>query len=57
MPRITVLAVVFFFAILSGCSEKPPRGDPEGGHAYNQPPQSPLHERTLQQGESERIGN
>ncbi len=43
---------------LGSCSEKPPRPDPEGSHGYsNLAPQHPAYERTLEQGESERIGN
>ena len=43
---------------LAACSEKPPRADPEKSRAYsNETPQHPAYERTLQQGESERIGN
>ena len=45
-------------AALASCSEKPPRPDPEGKHAHsNAMPQHPAYERTLEQGESERIGN
>jgi len=43
---------------LAACSEKPPRADPEGDDGYrNETPQHPVHERTLNQGESERMGN
>jgi hypothetical protein len=49
------------FAILAGatlaaCSEKPPRLDPEAVQAYNvENGPSPLVERTLNQGESDRM--
>ena len=56
-PTIHVLAMVFAVAGLTACNEKPPRSDPERGHAYNQSPQSPLYERTRNQGESDRFGN
>ena len=43
---------------LSSCSEKPSRIDPEGKRGYsNEMPQHPVYERTVEQGESERIGN
>lgn len=43
---------------LASCSEKSPRSDPEGHRAYsNATPQHPAYERTVKQGESERIGN
>jgi hypothetical protein len=43
--------------LLSACSEKAPRADPEKGHDYNgvNGP-SQLFERTQTQGESERMG-
>lgn len=51
---ISILAAM----VLAACSEKPPRLDPEGGDAYsNEMPQHPMHERTLNQGESERMRN
>ena len=44
-------------ALLGACSEKPPRADPEGVPAYNvENGPSPLAERTLNQGESQRLG-
>ncbi|HZO02160.1 MAG TPA: hypothetical protein VFB93_13270 [Burkholderiales bacterium] len=43
---------------LAACSEKPPRPDPEGDRGYsNETQQNPAYERTLKQGESERMGN
>lgn len=51
---ISILAAM----ALSSCSEKPPRPDPEGTHGYsNETPQHPVYERTVKQGESERLGN
>lgn len=60
MSRSSIGLVISVFAgmALAACSEKPPRADPEGGDAFrNEVPQHPVHERTLNQGESERIGN
>ena len=52
-----VLAVLAAMALAS-CGEKLPRSDPEGHRAYsNATPQHPAYERTVEQGESERIGN
>lgn len=43
---------------LASCGEKPPRPDPEGTRGYtNEAPQHPAYQRTLKQGESERIGS
>jgi hypothetical protein len=43
---------------LGACSEKAPRPDPEGIHGTsNAMPQHPVYERTVNQGESERMGN
>jgi hypothetical protein len=43
---------------LVSCGEKPPRADPEARKAYrNETPQNPAYERTLKQGESERMGD
>ena len=51
-----VLAVVVLAVAFSACSEKPPRPDPEGEQAYNnQNGDNPLRERTLKQGESDRM--
>ena len=53
----TALSILAAMALAS-CSEKPPRADPETGDGYrNEMPQHPVHERTLNQGESERMGN
>lgn len=53
----TALSILAAIA-LAACSEKPPRPDPEGVHGYgNTMPQHPVYERTVEQGESERIGN
>lgn len=53
----TALSILAAMA-LSSCSEKPSRADPEGQHGYsNEMPQHPVYERTVEQGESERIGN
>lgn len=42
---------------LAFCGEKESRADPEGHRAYsNATPQHPAYERTLKQGESERMG-
>jgi len=60
MSRTLIGAALSILAAmaLAACSEKPPRADPEGGDAYhNEMPQHPVRERTLNQGESERIGN
>ena len=52
-----VLSILAAMA-LSSCSEKSPRTDPEGHRGYsNATPQHPAYERTVEQGESERIGN
>lgn len=43
---------------LAACGEKPPRPDPEGSRGYtNEVPQHPAVQRTLKQGESQRIGS
>jgi predicted small lipoprotein YifL len=56
LTRILILIVAAI--ALAACGEKPPRADPEGKRGYsNQAPQHPAHERTLNQGEPERIGN
>lgn len=47
-----LLVAALAAASLAACSEKPPRLDPEGEHAYNaEPGPSPMRERTLKQGE------
>jgi len=51
---ISILAAI----ALGACSEKAPRPDPEGIHGTsNAMPQHPMYERTVNQGESERMGN
>lgn len=60
MSRTLISTALFILAAmaLAACNEKPPRADPETRDAYrNDRPQNPAHERTLNQGESERIGN
>jgi hypothetical protein len=60
MPRSLINAVLPILAAmaLASCGEKAPRSDPEGPRAYsNETPQHPLYERTMEQGESERMGN
>lgn len=53
----TALSMVAAMALAS-CGEKPPRSDPEGSRGYsNAAPQHPAYQRTLKQGESERIGS
>ena len=59
MSRSLVNAVFAILAAmaLASRSEKSPRSDPEGHRAYsNATPQHPVYERTLKQGESERMG-
>ena len=52
-----VLSILAAMALAS-CSERAPRSDPEGHRAYsNATPQHPAYERTMEQGESERMGN
>jgi hypothetical protein len=54
----TLLTTLLAAALLGACSEKPPRPDPEGVAAYNvENGPSPLAERTVNQGESERISH
>ena len=53
----TALSILAAMA-LGACSEKPPRPDPEGIHGTsNVMPQHPVYERTVNQGESERMGD
>ena len=55
---INVVLSILAAMALASCSEKSPRSDPEGHRAYsNATPQHPAYERTVKQGESERIGN
>ncbi|MGQ0655791.1 MAG: hypothetical protein ACT4P4_26635 [Betaproteobacteria bacterium] len=58
-PRLIDVALAILAAMaLAGCSERPDRADPEQGNRIgNETPQHPAHQRTLNQGESERIGN
>jgi hypothetical protein len=54
----TVLIAVLAAAFLVACSEKAPRPDPEAVPAYNvENGPSPLAERTVNQGESERLSH
>jgi hypothetical protein len=54
--RILLMAVVAL-ALTSACSEKPPRPDPEHKATINlQKGSNATAERTLEQGESERMG-
>lgn len=61
MPRSLINAALLILTAmaLASCGEKPPRPDPEEGpRAYsNETPQNPGYERTVRQGESERMGN
>ena len=70
MPRILINAAVSILTVmalaaclaaivaLAACGEKPSRPDPEGHRSYsNEAPQNPAYERTVRQGESERMGN
>jgi len=60
MSRSLISAALSIIAAmtLAACSEKPPRPDPEGDRGYsNETQQNPAYERTLKQGESERMGN
>lgn len=59
MPRSLINAVLSILSAmaLASCGEKAPRSDPEGQHGYsNETPQHPAYERTVKQGESERMG-
>ena len=50
---LLILALLFALALtVAACGEKPPRGDPGPGPAYNdQPLPTPMRDRTLRQGE------
>jgi hypothetical protein len=53
---LTVIAVGATL-VLGACQERPERADPEGPRAWsNDKPQNPMHERTRNQGESDRMG-
>jgi RNA polymerase sigma-70 factor (ECF subfamily) len=53
---LTLLAAAATATSLAACSEKPPRRVPEGEQAYNsEKGDSPLQDRTLNQGESRRM--
>ncbi len=59
MPRslINVILSILAAMALASCSEKESRPDPEGHRAYsNEMPQNPIYERTVKQGESQRMG-
>ena len=52
----TAVLLTFVMANITGCSEQPQRVVSERGQAYNvENGVSPLHERTLTQGESRRL--
>jgi hypothetical protein len=51
----TLLLSASILAGLAGCGERPQRTVSEG--SYNLAPGNPLAERTLNQGESQRIGD
>ena len=49
---------VLLIVLVAACSERPPRADPEGEPAYsNKTPQNQRYERTLEQGETGRMGS
>ncbi len=51
-----VVLAAFLAVALAGCGERAPRGDPEHARAQNlEKGPSPSRERTLRQGESERM--
>jgi predicted lipoprotein len=59
MPRNLINAILAILAAmaLASCGEKESRSDPEGNRGYsNETPQHPAYERTVKQGESERLG-
>ena len=59
MRRVAALLIAALaLAVTAACSEKPPRPDPEHSAAVNlQKGTNAMAERTLEQGESERMGN
>lgn len=53
-----LIIAVLVILLVSACSERAPRPDPEGTPAYtNETPQNPRYERTLKQGEAKRMGD
>ena len=53
-----ILIAAFALALVGACSEKPPRADPERGASLNlQKGSNPTADRTLEQGEFQRLGN
>jgi hypothetical protein len=58
IPPRSVLLAVLAAVTLGACGEKAPRADPERHvNKSNANPQNPALERTLHQGEAERIGD
>lgn len=56
-PLRDVVVATLAAMALAGCGEKAPRADPERHvKRSNDVPQHPAYERTLEQGESERMG-
>ena len=55
--KYSLAALVAVALSLAACSEKPQRPDPEGASYNVENGVSPLYERTLQQGESARVGD
>ena len=54
----SIIPLLLILMSVAACSERPPRADPEGERAYsNETPQNPRYERTLEQGESKRVGD
>jgi hypothetical protein len=52
----SIIPVLLILATAVACAERSPRPDPEGEPAYsNETPQNPRYERTLEQGEAERM--
>jgi len=53
-----ILIAAFALALVGACSERPPRADPEHGGSLNlQKGSNSTADRTLKQGEFERLGN